>query len=150
MFVHDPREGRIINYGLPKKARRASVSASRPLHCYPSISRIFARIFSPASTQRRKDAKTQRGECMLIWSFGSESLRLCVFASLRLCVFALNSLGCGSPRCGLLVRHSSERRRMREKNSLLVLAEGLAGEGGGMLGRFAARRLGGTPRPTLN
>ena len=41
----------------------------------------------------RKGAKTQRGEGMLIWSFGSESLR--IFAPLRLCVFALNSLACG-------------------------------------------------------
>ena len=65
------------------------------LHCYPSISRILAKIDSAASTQRRKDAKTRRGECMLIWSFRSESLRLCDFG-------ALNSLGCGSPCCVLL------------------------------------------------
>ena len=67
--------------------------AALPLHCYPSISRILAKIFSAASTQRRKDAKTQRGKCMVIWSFGSESLRLSVFA--------LNSLGCGSPHWGI-------------------------------------------------
>ena len=55
----------------------------RSLHCYPSISRSLAKIFSAASTQRRKDAKTQRGKCMVIWA---SVPNLCALASLRLCV----------------------------------------------------------------
>ena len=75
---------RAVGYLPESGAHRVTrPTANASFHCYPAISHIFAKIFSAALTQRRKDAKMQRGNAC---SFGVSVPNLCVFASLRLCV----------------------------------------------------------------